>query len=180
MKIHLSSSVIAALYKDSLVLPDEKSEQTTVSISKINNKISNTSEHSPPDNKKWFLGDNKKNIIILIKDETEVFINDESLATLSKLLSACKFNLEDVAIINHSRYNISFNELKEQLQPKHLFLFDVSMQDIHLPFTIPHYQVQRYAGCCFMTASPITLSTGNTSNTEKTKLWEKLKIIFSI
>ena len=109
-----------------------------------------------------------------------MFINDEWLGTLGKLLAACKLNIGDVAIVNHLNSGVLFPELKEQLQPKHILMFDVSMQDLQLPFTIPNYQVQQYAGITFMTAPVVTLSHAATDavKTEKRKLWEKLKLIF--
>lgn len=180
MNIRLPDLVIAALYKDSLVITKEKNT-TAAPQWQVSNKTAIQEEEPSPENKKWFLGDNKKNILLLIKDGSAVFINDEWLGTLTKLLTACRLNLGDVAIINYSQHHVSFNEL-QQLQPRHVFMFDVSTQEIRLPFIIPHYQIQQYAGSTFMTAPAITLSTEQTTliKTEKKKLWEKLKTIFSV
>jgi hypothetical protein len=75
-----------------------------------------------------------------------------------------------------------FSSLKDGLQPKITLMFDVTTQDIQLPFAIPHYQVQRYADCTFMTAPLNTLSTDTQEplRSEKKKLWEKLKLIFNV
>ena len=61
-------------------------------------------------------------------------------------------------------------------------MFNVAGTDIQLPFTMPHYQVQQYGGCAFMTAPADTLAeiTSDTLKAEKRKLWEKLKQIFNI
>lgn len=180
MKIQLPEVVIAGLYKDALVItqfnPKPKATQ------QITNKKMKEDESMPPLIKKWFLGDNKKNVAILIKDSSAVHINDEWLTTLSKLLSACKLTLEDVAIVNYANHSEAFSSLKETMQPKITLMFDVTTQDIQLPFTIPHYQVQRYADCAFMTAPANTLSTQTQEpiRSEKKKLWEKLKLIFNV
>ena len=101
---------------------------------------------------------------------------------MGKLLAACKLNLGDVAIINQLNSNIEFATLKDQLQPKYVLMFDTLIQDIKLPFTIPHFQIQQYAGTTFMTAPEITLSDAATDavKTEKRKLSKKLKIIFTV
>lgn len=182
MIINLPEVVIAGLYKDSLMLVGENPKATTAIRQQVTNKKEKQEEAPAPISKKWYLGNNKKNISIIIEDATAVFINDEWLGTLGKLLAACKLNIGDVAIINNLNSGILFPELKEQLQPKYIFMFDVSMQDLKLPFTIPNYQVQQYAGTTFMTAPAATLSDANTEavKTEKRKLWEKLKLIFAV
>ena len=180
MKVQLPEVVIAGLYKDALVItqtnPEPKASQQFT-----NKKIKQEESVAAPI-KKIFLGDNKENVAVLIKDSSAVHINDEWLKTLSKLLSACKLTLEDVAIINYANQNEVFSSLKETLQPKVALMFDVTTQDIQLPFTIPHYQVQRYSDCTFMTAPIITLTTDNKEpiRSEKKKLWEKLKLIFNV
>ncbi len=183
MNIQLPHFVIAGLYKDALVVVEETPAQTNKIKQQVNNKTTKPETPATPPIKKWFLGDNKKNVTILVKDEAAVFINDEWLATLGKLLAACKLNLGDVAIINYHQHAVNFNELKEQLQPQRVLMFDVTTQDIQLSFTIPHYQVQQYGSCTFMTAPGITLSAeANTEmiKAEKTKLWARLRIIFSV
>ena len=180
MKIQLPEVVIAGLYKDSLVITQTNPEPKA--SKQFTNKKIKKEELTPPPIKKLFFGNNKKNIAILVKDNSAVHINDEWLSTLSKLLSACKLTLEDVAIVNHVHQAETFSALKETLKPAVTLMFDVTTQDIQLPFTIPHYQVQRYADCTFMTAPIITLTTDTQEPTrsEKKKLWEKLKQIFNV
>jgi hypothetical protein len=182
MTIQLPDVVLADLYKDSIVLAEENIVQLEKMPPQITNKKIKDEQQEKPLNKKWFLGDNKKNIVILLKDASAVYINDEWLGTLSKLLAACKLNIGDVAIVNHLQHIKTFNDLKELLQPQFVFMFAVTTNDIQLPFTIPHYQVQQYAECTFITAPIVTLKTDNTDlvKTEKRKLWEKMKMIFSV
>src|SRR3954465_1158831 len=123
MKIQLPEVVIAGLYKDSLVItqtnPEPKAEQ------QFTNKKNKPKDAPLPPVKK-FLGDNKKNIAILVKDNSAVHINDEWLSTLSKLLSACKLTLEDVAIVNQVHQAEIFSSLKETLKPAITLMFDVT------------------------------------------------------
>jgi len=182
MSIQLPDIVLAALYKDSIVLVDANIAQTEKIPQQITNKKIKDEHQEKPLITKWFLGDNKRNVVILLRDASAVYINDEWLGTLNKLLTACKLNIGDVAIVNHLQQIKTFNELKEQLQPQFIFMFDVTTHDIQLPFTIPHYQAQQYSGCTFMTAPIVTLTTDNTNpvKTEKRKLWEKMKVIFNV
>jgi len=182
MHIQLPDFVLAGLYKDSIVLAEKKIIQPKKIQQQITNKTIKDETEEKPLIKNWFLGDNKKNIIILLKDPSSVHINHEWLGILTKLLDACKLNVGDTAIVNHLQQTKTFNDLKELLQPQFVFMFDVSTHDIRLPFTFPHYQVQKYSDCSFMTAPVVTLTNDNSEpvKIEKRKLWEKLKLIFSV
>lgn len=184
MPEQLPGFILAGLYRDSLVLAERTIEQPQIAKKpeQVNKKSPKQDVEQPAPVKKWFLGDNKKNIAILLKDPDAVHINDEWLGTLSKLLSACKLNLADVAIIN-LKPEMTFEQIREALNPQHVLLFDVSTNDIALPFSIPNYQVQKYGGTTFMTAPAITLSADKITErikTEKRNLWEKLKLIFNV
>ncbi len=130
----------------------------------------------------FYLGDNEKKITILVNEPNAVFLSDASLDFLTKMLSACKLNIGDVAIVNIFQHPLAFTEFKKILSPTICLLFNVVAKNIQLPFTIPHYQVQQYANCTFLIApdlSTYTLET-NDAKIEKTKLWISLKKIFNI
>jgi hypothetical protein len=132
--------------------------------------------------KQWFLGENKKHIVILIKDEEAVYLRDEWLKFLTTILSACKLNLGDVAIINYLKKSFSYEELVENLTPEFLLLFDVTAKEIQLPFSVPFYQVQQYDNRTFLIAPSLDKMLGDSqeSKIEKSKLWLSLKKIFHI
>jgi hypothetical protein len=176
MNIKLPDFVIADIYKDCLVVDDvagvtkkvpKKILETPIEIVKI-------------ETGKFYLGENKKNILFLVNEKEAVFINDKMLASLTKILEALKMNLSDVAIINFHQHQNNFQTLKEMLNPKFVFLFDVNFLQLQLPFTMPEYQIQQYDNCTFMIAPAITLSANNDDavRKEKKKLWENLKKIF--
>ncbi len=157
MKIKLPDFVIVDLYQNSLVVEKKHVEE------------------------KFYLGENKRNILFLVNDKDGIFINHESLTTLTKILEALKMSIKDVAIVNFFHHKKPFQILKEKLQPKFIFLFDVTLLQLQLPFTIPDYQVQQYDNCIFMSAPAATLSAKNDDVTkkEKRKLWDNLKKIFA-
>lgn len=130
----------------------------------------------------FYLGDNEKNVTILVNEPNAVFLSDSGLDFLTKMLSACKLNIGDVAIVNIFQHPLAFTELKKILSPTICLLFNVVAKNVQLPFTIPHYQVQQYANCTFLMAPDLTTYTleNNDAKIEKTKLWISLKKIFNI
>ena len=131
---------------------------------------------------KWYLGNNGKNIVILVQEREAAFLNEESLDFLTKILGACKLNMGDVAVINVARYLANFTEIKQELNPSSCLLFDVNAAMVKLPFTVPHYQVQQYGGCKFLMAPALLkyYGDGGDAKLEKTKLWVSLKSLFNL
>jgi len=167
-KLQLPDFLIAELYKDVLV--------------DLNEAETNNSKQKKQPSQKWFLGENKKNVVIAVKDEESVYLRDEWLQFLSTILGACKLNLGDVAIINYAKTNYSYSELTEQLAPEFLLLLDISAKEIQLPFTVPNYQIQQYNNCKFLLSPSLKIIQGNTQEAklEKSKLWLSLKKMFNI
>lgn len=193
--ILLPDFILADLYKNTLVVLDDVKPKKAI-VQTVEASIESStklavepivealpaqikSTHKP---EKIFLGDNKKNITILVKENNAVYLNDESLNFLSNILGACKLNLGDVAIVNHQTEPMLYPLLKEQLSPNFLLLFDVSPTEINLPFTIPFYQVQAYNNCSFLTAPSLQnmLGTSQEAKLEKSKLWLSLKKMFGL
>lgn len=166
----LSPVVFGSLYKDTIVLIEEKME--------FAEKIAKNEEKSSQKN--GYLGENKKKIIFILNTKTKT-IPDGQQKTLHKLLAACNLEIQDVAIINYSEFSITYQQLKESLNAKIVLLFGLNTREIGLPFTIPDYQIQAFDGCRYMQAQPETLKSGNISpETKKAKqhLWLKLKELF--
>lgn len=183
--IQLPDFVVAGLYKDALVILNDVQASVPHTVTPTppqpEDKIQQPAQPVKPDTP-WYLGNNNKQITIVVKDANAVHVNDKHLDFLGKLLSACKLNLGDVAIVNRATKAVDYNQLKEILQPKHLILFDVNAQDIQLPFTVPHYQVQAYGGSSFLLAPSLVMIDGDTQEAklEKSKLWLSLKKMFGI
>ncbi len=166
--LQLPDFLLADLYKSSLVeLPNEATpkKQTT--------KITA---------QQWFLGENKKQVVIVVKDDEAVYLRDEWLNFLSSILSACKLNLGDTSIVNFNKTSCDYEALSEKLSPKFLLLFDVTAKEIQLPFTVPFYQVQQYNNCSFLMAPALEnmLGTAQEAKLEKSKLWLSLKKMFNV
>ena len=117
-----------------------------------------------------------------VSEPEVVFLQENSLQFLTKILGACKLNIGDIAIVNIEQFPTSFELIKKKLLPTICILFDVKATSIALPFTIPDYQIQKYGGCTFLMAPAIASFDGATNEAKlaKTKLWVSLKTIFNL
>jgi hypothetical protein len=169
--IQLPAFVLVDLYKESIVVQDNQqaAQEKKQDVDEIPKG-------------KWFLGDNKKQITILVHDTEAVFLNDNTYTFLSSILAACKLNVGDVAIINFAKTRVTLNTILNELKPNHLLVFGPSIVNIELPFSIPQYQIKQLDNCNYLTAVSLETMQGNTSNAkeEKGKLWKTLQQIFQL
>ena len=68
--------------------------------------------------------------------------------------------------------------ISEVLAAEKIFLFGVEPGDINLPLAFPYYQIQQFKNQIYLSTPP--LSEIQHDKSEKTKLWNCLKKIFSI
>jgi len=168
--IQLPASVVADLYKRSLVLSDqEPGEQVVSSLNKTSDSAN-----------KWkYLGENKKNILAVVNYSDSVHLPDEELNLLTKLLTACKLGLADVAIVNGNNYDeINYKEMIAQFSSKIIFLFGIEPVSFGLPVNFPHFQLQPFASATFL-FSP-SLEELRKDDLLKSKLWVCLRRLFAI
>ena len=171
-QFQLPDLLIADLYRQQLVIISEDAP--------LKNETKASVEIKPQ--KEWFLGNNKKNITLLVNDVEATYLKDVSLQLLSAMLNACNLNMEDVALINFHKNPISYAQIKIGLKPKQIILFNVTTNQIQLPFMIPLFQVQPYDDCSFLLAPALDQMLGSDQNAklEKSKLWLCLKKMFPI
>ena len=157
-KILLSARLIADLYPASLI-----EQFTPIDI---------------PETIK-FLGNNKKNILVLVSKNSIAFLEDNELDFLSSILLACKLSLADVAIVNVQSLSVAnYQSVITQLKSKVLLMFDVASDAIDLPFNYPYFQVQQFDQCTYLSAPD--LKSIEPDKTLKTQLWNCLKKLFGI
>lgn len=176
--IHLSSSVIADLYKSSLIEINQTSDQVSKEVIATNNNMIVSDNYQ---NEWKYLGNNKKNILILVKYDNDncIHLPDDHLNFLINMLSACKISLDDVAIMNlHNHPQASYNEIINQFKSKIVFLFGVEPIVIGMPISFPHFQVQSFSKCTFLFTPE--MEDLKKDNVFKSKLWVCLRRIFSI
>ena len=171
--------VIVSLYKDELVLIDDQKSSNANKPKKSEAVVTAPQEIQKPIS---YLGDNQKKITILLQDTTAVHLADESLQFLTAILAACKLNMGDVAIVNTVHQPVQYTQIKTELKPSTIILFDISTAGIALPFEVPQYQVQQYDNCRFLFSAPLQsmLVKTDAAKLEKGKLWNALKKTFNI
>jgi hypothetical protein len=126
------------------------------------------------------LGNNKKQITVVVNCPNDVFVPEADLQFLTKMLGACKLNMADVAIVNHATAAIAIERIKVQLQPTYVLLFGVEPSTIQLPISFPSFKEQPYAGTTYLftpALSELNLETED-AKVLKRKLWDCLKRIF--
>jgi hypothetical protein len=84
--------------------------------------------------------------------------------------------------VNHAQTPHSYKQILEKLLPEFFILFDMTANDIQLPFTIPDYQMQKYNNCTFLLAPSLQNMLGESKGAklEKSKLWLSLKKMFNV
>ena len=116
-------------------------------------------------------GKNKKQFVWLVEEHYFPYLNDADFQFLGDVLTACKMNMEDIALVNVANNHNPFDELVQQLQPK--FVIASGVQVDALPIQPADYRVQEQQGyllCCTEILEAI-----RTDKSKKSKLWLALK-----
>ena len=116
-------------------------------------------------------GKNKKQFVWLVEEHYFPYLNDADFQFLGDVLTACKMNMEDIALVNVANNRNHFDELVQQLQPK--FVIASGVQVDALPIQSADYRVQEQEGyliCCTESLEAIRLD-----KSKKSKLWLALK-----
>jgi hypothetical protein len=161
--IQLPVPVLVDLYRGSLV------QLETVESPK-------TKEQLPGSVK--FLGENKKGILILVEDNSATFLNENSFQFLLNILTACKLNMGDVALINKTAVNTPLTDVIKELSCKTILLFGIEARDMNLPIDFPHYQVQKHGNITYLSGNEFEMLEADKQL--KGKLWLCLKKIFDL
>ena len=144
--------------------------------------VARTSTTSSSDGSYKFLGNNRRQITVLVQSPGVAFLPDDQLSFLTRMLEACKMNVGDVAIINLANAAATITALKQQLQPKVILLFGMEPVAIRLPMNFPWFKIQAYDECTYLYAPSLEelVLPGEESKLLKSKLWMCLKTLFGI
>ncbi len=160
-KVVFSKEQVSELYGNQLVA--SISSETIVSAAKDEQHIT-------------FKGKNKKNIVWLIEEHDHLFLNDTDFQFLTKVIEACRLNLDDIALVN---MNDAANELEliiNQLNPVLLLVSGVSANKIS--FNTQLYTIEQANGFTVFITDSVEDLRNDTA--KKSKLWVGLKQILSI
>lgn len=156
--IQLKSSLLADLYPNTLV---------------------ETSATRMPESKPFrYLGNNQKNILVVVSHEGVPYLPDGELSFLTNVLAACKLSIADIAIVNN--HNVEQDNLQNIIdtEAKNVLLFGLEPLKIGLPINFPPFQLQQFNKRTYLHA-PV-LSQIESDKGLKSKLWTSLKSMFGI
>ena len=168
--IDFPPALLADLYQNALI-PDEK-----INAHLIQEAPGKVKENAPESGAS--LGENKKQVLVIVKDENHTWASDKELKFLTDILKACQLSMADIALINAARRKESFAEFQKEFQPRQVILFGVSQDELGIPLRFPEFQVQAYTGKQFLSAPPL-LTIAN-DKILKSKLWVSLRKLFNI
>ena len=161
--IQLPPFIVQELFKNSLI---ELNNNQTLSQSSTEQPFTT-------------LGNNKKEILILISNDESLYLPEDEFNFLTGILTACKLTMDDIALLNIKKNkNCNYKSITKALKPAIFILFGVKAHEIELPLSVPDYQIQVYNDQTYV-FSPALPILSNDRN-EKLKLWDALKKIFSI
>ena len=129
--------------------------------------------------KVYFLGDNLKNILILVNNLEILHLNDEDLRFLTGILTACKLTFSDVVVFNTAS-NLDYNYQKsvDHFKPKLILILGTINQKFNLPEFSDKYQPMVTQNIQLVFGSSLTEISKDVN--EKKALWNCLKQIFGI
>jgi hypothetical protein len=129
-----------------------------------------------------FLGNNRRNVAIIVHSPGTPFLPDNQLSFLTKILEACRMNIGDIAIVNAATSSVAIAELRQQLNPTAVLLFGLEPVAIKLPINFPIFRLQPYDACTYLSTPALSLLVQNSEESKllKSKLWICLKTLFNV
>ncbi len=152
---NLSPQAIAILYGSSLYDLGESKQKSTSALPIIPIKI-----------------------VIVTADDLTINANASQLILLNNILQACKIPPQEVKMIPLHPDKSNYKQITKDYSPSYIFLFGILPAAIELPVFFPHFQLQKFDQIFYL-SSPSLLEI-DIDKQQKIKLWNTLKIAFSI
>jgi hypothetical protein len=165
----LSPELIASLYPEALL-----AGKNPESIGKMADLTGQSVPVLP------FLGQNLRSVCVVTDYPDVDFLPDEQLGFIQKILLACKYRIEDIALVNAGRFPLQFADLKKQFQPRTMILWGTRPGAIGLEAGLPEFSISRVDEVSVMPVfSPELMVAETTEAVEmKKRLWACLQKLF--
>jgi hypothetical protein len=173
-QIQLTPELIALLYPESLVvMEDMQPVKKTVKTTKT------TPSAATP---YPFQGKNQRQISFLVHNPEGDFLPEVQLAFLQKMLAACKYGLDDIALLNTAKIPFDLAQWRLQFTPRIVFLWGITPASVGLKPGLPDFAISTLDGISVVPVlSPDLMSGSNPQGTEyKQRLWACLKKLFTL
>ena len=142
----------------------------------IEDQASNREQESQEKIKIDCLGENQKQVLFLVNDQSNKYLGDEEMEMLVKLIAACKLSMADIALVNFHSNKFNYQQFNNEFHSNKILIFGVSTGELELPFEIPHFQVQQFQKQFYLTAPSLKDLLDNTDL--KKELWMSLQKLF--
>src|SRR5215203_524335 len=153
--IQLKPNILADLYKNSLI------ETNATGVKQVK-----------------YLGDNQKNVLVIVSHHSAPFLTDPELNFLTTVLGACKLSIADIGIINRSHCEVTDLQNIISTEGRNVLLFGTEPLSIGLPINFPAFQLQAFNNRTYLHAP--SLSQIESDKALKARLWNSLKAMFRI
>lgn len=125
-----------------------------------------------------YLGENQKNILLLIQNESEAYLNEELFNLLTNILNACKLGMQDVALLNVAATpGLTLQDYHTALGFRHCIIFDIPPAGLGLPEMAPYLPESHFGAMALYSGSLQQIATDKAL---KGRLWQGLKQLFGI
>jgi hypothetical protein len=125
-----------------------------------------------------YLGENQKNIVLFIQNDSEAYLNDELFNLLTNILNACKLGMQDIALVNAAQYPaMTLSAWQTSMPIKQAVFFGISPDNIGLE-NFPMYQVMQTNGVQLLFSDNLQII--NQEKALKGKLWGGLKTLLGV
>jgi len=181
--IQLNASLLSELYRNSLVdfndsmkRVEKKQTISTQAITAVEANQGATNANAL----NWkYLGEYKKNILIIVRYDHVPYLPDENLNFLTSVLNACKLSLADVAILNAATApSASYKDVQEKFKSSFIILAGLTPEEFGMPLNFPEFQVQPFNNCTFLHTPGLEILEAD--KVLKSKLWVCLRKMFGL
>ena len=205
-KIILPPAVLVSLFKDSLVLPENKINPALIeeqnanlaadqeAFAKKNKKKepaieSNTNKDVAVEEETMealtnfkYLGDHHKKIIVLVNDPASVYLNEADFILLTSILNACRLTIADIALVNLGHQKAGLHQILHLLPSKLVIAFELDSKALKIKLPTQLYKVIPLGENNLLFSNSLASMQGTDANAkqEKAKLWAVLKQIFQL
>jgi len=205
-KIILPPVVLVSLFKDSLVLSENKINPALMeeqnanlaadqeAFAKKNKKIVPSIEStikeevSVPEEAMEaltnfkYLGDHHKKIVVLVNDPVSVYLNEADFILLTSILNACRLTIADIALVNIGNQKAGLHQILHLLPSKLVIAFELDSKALKIKLPTQLYKVIPLGENNLLFSKSLASMQGTDANAkqEKAKLWAVLKQIFQL
>ncbi len=205
-KTILPPAVLVSLFKDSLVLPENKINPTQIEAENAN--LAETQEAFANKNKKKepsiesdnneegaapeeviealtnfkYLGDHHKKIVVLVSDPASVYLNEADFILLTSILNACRLTIADIALVNLGNQKAGLHQILNLLPSKLVIAFELDSKALKIKLPTQLYKVIPLGENNLLFSKSLASMQGTdiAAKQEKAKLWAVLKQIFQL